>query len=189
MNEKRLEKQVLRQFLTNRRSELSSSFEKKNNIHIHIQPLIETIKNVSVGTYMSFRNELNTKKLNEYLFKRDINLALPVIDFKKKEISFFRFGHNTKLIKNNYSILEPENKNELIFPKIILIPLLGYSLSGYRIGYGGGYYDKYLSKHSKSGLIKIGTAFTFQEVDQIPIEGHDQRLDWILTEKHLYKVQ
>ena len=56
------------------------------------------------------------------------------------------------------------------------------------MGYGGGYYDKYLSKNGISDVKKIGIAFSFQEVEEIPVEDHDERLDWILTEKHLYKV-
>ena len=67
--------------------------------------------------------------------------------------------------------------------------LLGYSKSGFRLGYGGGYYDKYLSKNGIGDVKKIGIAFSFQEVEEIPVEDHDERLDWILTEKHLYKVQ
>ena len=99
------------------------------------------------------------------------------------------YQKNTELIENKFSILEPKNKDKVKFPKIILIPLLGYSKSGFRLGYGGGYYDKYLSKNGIGDVKKIGIAFSFQEVEEIPVEDHDERLDWILTEKHLYKVQ
>ena len=183
------EKEALRKFLTNRRSEMSQFFESKNNLHTHIQPLINEIKNKFVGTYISFRNELDTKKLNQYLLEKGLKLALPAIDFENKEINFFMYDKDTELIENKFSILEPKNKDEVIFPKIIFIPLLGYSKSGFRLGYGGGYYDKYLSKNGIGDVKKIGIAFSFQEVEEIPVEDHDERLDWILTEKHLYKVQ
>ena len=147
------------------------------------------IENEYIGTYISFRDELDTKKLNQYLLERELNLALPAIDFQTKEINFFMYHKNTELIENKFSILEPKNKDKVIFPKIILIPLLGYSKSGFRLGYGGGYYDKYLSKNGIGDVKKIGIAFSFQEVEEIPVEDHDERLDWILTEKHLYKVQ
>ena len=183
------EKEALRKFLINRRSELGPSIDFQNNILNNIKPLIEEIENEYIGTYISFRNELDTKKLNQYLLERELNLALPVIDFKTKEINFFIYQKDTELIKNKFSILEPKNKGEVIFPKIIFIPLLGYSKSGFRLGYGGGYYDKYLSKNSIDEVKKIGVAYSFQEVEEIPVEDHDERLDWILTEKHLYKVQ
>ena len=183
------EKKVLRKFLINRRSELGPSIDFQSNILNNIKPLIEEIENEYIGTYISFRDELDTKKLNQYLLERELNLALPAIDFQTKEINFFMYNKNTELIENKFSILEPKNKDKVIFPKIILIPLLGYSKSGFRLGYGGGYYDKYLSKNGIGDVKKIGIAFSFQEVEEIPVEDHDERLDWILTEKHLYKVQ
>ena len=183
------EKEALRKFLINRRSELGPSKDFQSNILNNIKPLIEEIENEYIGTYLSFRDELDTKKLNQYLLERELNLALPAIDFQTKEINFFMYDKNTELIENKFSILEPKYKDKVIFPKIILIPLLGYSKSGFRLGYGGGYYDKYLSKNGIGDVKKIGIAFSFQEVEEIPVEDHDERLDWILTEKHLYKVQ
>ena len=183
------EKEALRKFLINRRSELGPSIDFQSNILNNIKPIIEEIENEYIGTYISFRDELDTKKLNQYLLERELNLALPAIDFQTKEINFFMYHKNTELIENKFSILEPKNKDKVIFPKIILIPLLGYSKSGFRLGYGGGYYDKYLSKNDIGDVKKIGIAFSFQEVEEIPVEDHDERLDWILTEKHLYKVQ
>ena len=183
------EKEALRKFLINRRSELGPSIDFQSNILNNIKPLIEEIENEYIGTYISFRDELDTKKLNQYLLERELNLALPAIDFQTKEINFFMYHKNTELKENKFSILEPKNKDKVIFPKIILIPLLGYSKSGFRLGYGGGYYDKYLSKNGIGDVKKIGIAFSFQEVKEIPVEDHDERLDWILTEKHLYKVQ
>ena len=183
------EKEALRKFLINRRSELGPSIDFQSNILNNIKPLIEEIENEYIGTYISFRDELDTKKLNQYLLERELNLALPAIDFQTKEINFFMYDKNTELIENKFSILEPKNKDKVVFPKIILIPLLGYSKSGFRLGYGGGYYDKYLSKNGIGDVKKIGIAFSFQEVEEIPVEDHDERLDWILTEKHLYKVQ
>ena len=184
-----IEKEALRKFLINRRSELGPLIDFQSNILNNIKPLIEEIENEYIGTYISFRDELDTKKLNQYLLERELNLALPAIDFQTKEINFFMYHNNTELIENKFSILEPKNKDKVIFPKIILIPLLGYSKSGFRLGYGGGYYDKYLSKNGIGDVKKIGIAFSFQEVAEIPVEDHDERLDWILTEKHLYKVQ
>ena len=183
------EKEALRKFLISRRSELGPSIDFQSNILNNIKPLIEEIENEYIGTYISFRDELDTKKLNQYLLERGLNLALPAIDFQTEEINFFMYHKNTELIENKFSILEPKNKDKVIFPKIILIPLLGYSKSGFRLGYGGGYYDKYLSKNGIGDVKKIGIAFSFQEVEEIPVEDHDERLDWILTEKHLYKVQ
>ena len=69
------EKEALRKFLINRRSELGLTIDFQNNILNNVMPLIEEIENEFIGTYISFRNELDTKKLNQYFFEREINLA------------------------------------------------------------------------------------------------------------------
>ena len=69
------EKKALRKFLINRRSELGPSIDFQNNIIDNIKPLIEKTENEFIGTYISFRDELDTKKLNQYLLERKLNLA------------------------------------------------------------------------------------------------------------------
>ena len=76
------------------------------------------------------------------------------------------------------------NRNfEIIFPKLVLVPLLAFNESGFRLGYGGGFYDKYFSSQEEKDIIKVGLGFSFQNIYEIPIEGHDQKLDWILKNK------
>ena len=78
----------------------------------------------------------------------------------------------------------------MVTPSIIIVPLVAFSLGGYRLGYGGGYYDRYIEKNLENkDLIIIGLGFSFQKYDELPNENHDQKLNWILTEKYLYKVE
>ena len=73
---------------------------------------------------------------------------------------------------------------------MIIVPLVGFSMSGYRLGYGGGYYDRFMDKKNNSDkIISVGFGYSFQEMNDLPVESHDQKLDWILTEKYLYKVK
>ncbi len=122
------------------------------------------------------------------MIEKNINICLPKINSQSKEINFFKFSTGTKLIKNKYNILEPAVTNEIIFPKLVLVPLLAFNESGFRLGYGGGFYDKYFSSQEEKDIIKVGLGFSFQKANQIPIESHDQKLDWILTESYLYKA-
>ena len=100
------EKEALRKFLINRRSELGPSIDFQSNILNNIKPLIEEIENEYIGTYISFRDELDTKKLNQYLLERELNLALPAIDFQTKEINFFMYHTNTELKENKFFLFE-----------------------------------------------------------------------------------
>ena len=187
-SERHLEKKIIRKFLINRRKQLSGDYEKKNMSHVHLRPLLNNINSDYVGSYVDYNFELSTNSLNKYLIEKNINICLPKINSQSKEINFFKFSAGTKLIKNKYNILEPEVTNEIIFPKLVLVPLLAFNESGFRLGYGGGFYDKYFSSQEEKDIIKVGLGFSFQKANQIPIESHDQKLDWILTESYLYKA-
>tara|TARA_B100000475_G_C14990877_1_gene312203 strand:- start:396 stop:971 length:576 start_codon:yes stop_codon:yes gene_type:complete len=187
-SERHLEKKIIRKFLINRRKQLSGDYEKKNMSHVHLRPLLNNINSDYVGSYVDYNFELSTNFLNKYLIEKNINICLPKINSQSKEINFFKFSTGTKLIKNKYNILEPEVTNEIIFPKLVLVPLLAFNESGFRLGYGGGFYDKYFSSQEEKDIIKVGLGFSFQKANQIPIESHDQKLDWILTESYLYKA-
>lgn len=187
-SERHLEKKIIRKFLINRRKQLSGDYEKKNMSHVHLRPLLNNINSDYVGSYVDYNFELSTNSLNKHLIEKNINICLPKINSQSKEINFFKFSTGTKLIKNKYNILEPEVTNEIIFPKLVLVPLLAFNESGFRLGYGGGFYDKYFSSQEEKDIIKVGLGFSFQKANQIPIESHDQKLDWILTESYLYKA-
>ena len=187
-SERHLEKKIIRKFLINRRKQLSGDYEKKNMSHVHLRPLLNNINSDYVGSYADYNFELSTNSINQYLIEKNINICLPKINSQSKEINFYKFSTGTKLIKNKYNILEPEVTNEIIFPKLVLVPLLAFNESGFRLGYGGGFYDKYFSSQEEKDIIKVGLGFSFQKANQIPIESHDQKLDWILTESYLYKA-
>ena len=186
--EHHLEKKILRKFLINRRKHLSRDYEEKNMSHVHLRPLLNNMNSDYVGSYIDYNSELSTNAIHKYLIEKNLNICLPKIDYQTNEINFFKYSTGTKLIKNKYNILEPEITNEIIFPKLVLVPLLAFNESGFRLGYGGGFYDKYFSFQEEKEIIKVGLGFSFQNVYEIPIESHDQKLDWILTESYLYKV-
>ena len=186
--EHHLEKKILRKFLINRRKHLSRDYEEKNMSHVHLRPLLNNMNSDYVGSYIDYNSELSTNAIHKYLIEKNLNICLPKIDYQTNEINFFKYSTGTKLIKNKYNILEPEITNEIIFPKLVLVPLLAFNESGFRLGYGGGFYDKYFSSQEEKDIIKVGLGFSFQKANQIPIESHDQKLDWILTESYLYKA-
>ena len=183
------EKQNIRKFLIDRRNELSSEYEVKNNSHIHIKTLLEDIGKCKIGSYFPFRNEISTKLIHELLFSLEFEISLPCVNDEDQNLIFRNWKTNDDLVKNKYSILQPKDDAIEDYPVMIIVPLVGFSMSGYRLGYGGGYYDRFIDAKNKSGkIITVGFGYTFQEVNDLPIESHDQKLNWILTEKYLYKV-
>ena len=96
----------------------------------------------------------------------------------------------TKLIPGKFGVMEPKYLSKDLFPEIILTPCLAFDKNGFRLGYGGGYYDKNFSyfKSMNHKFISIAVAFDDQKVDEVVHDSLDQKINYILTEKKLYKV-
>ena len=110
---------------------------------------------------------------------------MPVIG-SKFVMNFFSWDLNDPLYVNKYGIPEPKSKM-IVTPSILLIPMVAFDKKLNRLGYGGGYYDRFLKKYEKKNIIKIGLAISCQEVKKVPSNSFDKRMDYILTEKKLYK--
>ena len=98
-------------------------------------------------------------------------------------MNFFKWSLNEPLILNKYGIPEPTS-NYVKYPNILLVPLVAYDDNFNRIGYGGGFCDRYIKKIKKrKKIITIGLAYSFQKVKKIPTNKHDIKLDYIINEK------
>ena len=114
------------------------------------------------------------------------NLLLPVIE-ETNTMNFFPWKKNEVLIINKYGMLEPI-KSKPIIPNIMLVPLLTFDKKKFRLGYGKGFYDRYLNKYLRTfkNILTVGVAFSFQKYHKLPINDKDVKLDYILTEKGMY---
>ncbi|TAE32789.1 MAG: 5-formyltetrahydrofolate cyclo-ligase [Alphaproteobacteria bacterium] len=90
---------------------------------------------------------------------------------------------NHTLVEGAFGVMQPPSESVQVIPHVCIVPLLGFDRRGARLGYGKGYYDQYLARHPQ--IIPIGVAFSCQEVHNIPVEAHDQRLHHIITEKEV----
>ena len=100
-------------------------------------------------------------------------------------MDFKHWSTNDPLIINKYGIPEPTSK-KTVYPNVIFVPLVAYDKNLNRIGYGGGFYDRYIEKlKKKKKIIKIGLAYSFQEIKKIPFNTHDKKLDFIITDKKI----
>jgi 5-formyltetrahydrofolate cyclo-ligase len=110
-------------------------------------------------------------------------LALPAMQGKGKPLLMRSWRIGEPLLAGTWGIREPAPNKAEVAPEIVLVPLLAFDKRGYRLGYGGGYYDRTLQalRERDKGLLAIGIAFDEQEVEAVPHDGYDQRLDWVLT--------
>jgi 5-formyltetrahydrofolate cyclo-ligase len=167
--------------------------KKKNrkNIKFSFLKIFKEIKkNVSkkkiIGGYYPVNFEIDILDFLEKLEIKGLQLCLPVVK-KNNEMNFYSWSIKNLLKLNKYGIPEPEQIKK-VFPDIILVPLVAFDSRLYRIGYGGGYYDRYIEKLSnKKNLLKIGIAHSCQKINRVPTNRYDKKLDIIITEKYVLK--
>ena len=185
-------KNQLRTIYKEKRKEISSKdIEKFNDlILINFQKInLHFIK--CIHTYLSSLKlrEPDTSKMIQYLqFKNPgLKVVVPKIDIHSGKMHHFHFDETAELINNAYGIDEPDSGNKVAEQEIdlALVPLLAFDRNGFRVGYGKGYYDKFLSKCRKD-TIKIGLSF-FEPVDEIEdINQFDISLNYCITPQQLF---
>lgn len=144
--------------------------------------VVKPAEGAVVATYAPVGSELSVEKLNRALGYSGYKLCLPCIG--DDGLVFREWGINTEMTTNKFGISEPNQKSEIRNPKYIIIPVLGFNAKKYRIGYGGGYYDRTLKN---SDALKVGVAYAAQEVTEDFQEAHDVPLDMIITEEKIFK--
>ena len=143
-----------------------------------------------IGGIWPLPGEIDTRPLLAALHAQGHSLALPCTPRKGKPLIFREWSPIDHLKAGPYGTREPYPVKSEVFPTLVLVPLLGFTNLGERLGYGGGYYDRTLaalrSYHQKDGteIFACGVAFAAQEAAYIPVDEHDMLLDGILTERY-----
>ena len=160
----------------------------KKNLEINFSFLIKILKkykytNKVIGGYYPYNCEVNVIKILEKFEKQNYQICLPKIK-KDNQMDFFQWSNKHPLQVNKFGIPEPTT-NKIIFPSILLVPLVAFDKHLNRIGYGGGFYDRYIKKiQKKKNILTIGLAYSFQKVAEIPTNKYDMKLNYIATEKN-----
>ena len=141
-----------------------------------------------VSSFISINTEISTSELNNYILKKNKILCLPTIFKKDYHLVFRDFINNDDLIEGFMKIKEPPINSEIVIPELIFVPCLAFDNFGFRLGYGGGYYDRTFSflKNNKRKFISVGYAFDGQKVTEVPKDKFDIKLDYVITEKKIY---
>ena len=141
-----------------------------------------------ISSFVSINTEISTKKLNDFILKKNKVLCFPVVTKENSHLIFRKFTSNEEMVNGFMNIKEPSIKNQIMIPEILFVPCLAFDSYGYRLGYGGGYYDKtfsYLHK-IKRQFTSIGYAFDDQKVSDLPKDRFDMKLDYVITEKNIF---
>ena len=144
--------------------------------------LKKRLKEKILGGYYPYNYEVNVMNILEKFEKQNYIISLPKIK-KNSQMDFFNWSTNDPMMINKYGIPEPIS-NQIKYPDILLVPLVAFDKNLNRVGYGGGFYDRYIKKIKKiKKVITIGLAYSFQKVKKISVNKYDIKLDYIITEK------
>jgi 5-formyltetrahydrofolate cyclo-ligase len=145
--------------------------------------------NAVVAGYWPMNDEMNPVPLLKRLIKNGVQCALPAVVGKGKPLEFRAWEPDSDLEDGPFGTFHPPASAAVTSPGILLLPLLAFDASGYRLGYGGGYYDRTLEdmKSPVSTVLAVGIAYQAQQIDAVPHSALDQRLDWVVTENSTHQ--
>ena len=136
-----------------------------------------------VSGYWPIRDEADPRGLMASLAMSGHPLALPRVAARAAPLAFHRWTPGDATLIDMFGLTEPLASAAVVAPSVLLVPLLAFDAAGYRLGYGGGYYDRTLAELRASGdVFAVGVAYAGQEVAEVPHHDYDQRLDMIVTE-------
>ena len=190
MSEAILTKQELRKIFLDKRKNISNHYAQKvsNKVTKHFNSIIDNYSISVVAGFYPFRNEINTLPLLKVFISNGYKTCLPVTPLDDKILQFREWTPKINLVRGKYGIFEPNQDCDKVEPDMLLVPLLAFDEAGYRLGYGGGYYDQTLRKliSTKKNITSIGVAFKIQRYKKLPIDTFDISLDAVIDEDGLF---
>jgi len=185
-----MEKALLRKMYSQKRAALSENEMESLSLNIANKCLelpIWNYSNYHIFLSIPEKGEINTEYLLHILQGKDKNLIVPKTNLETQTLSHYLLTDNTTLKENKWGI--PEPVDGIPFPEgkieIAFVPLLAFDKKGNRVGYGKGFYDKFLSLTNEKTL-KIGLSFFEAEENEIPIEVTDVPLNFCVTPEKIY---
>jgi 5-formyltetrahydrofolate cyclo-ligase len=140
--------------------------------------------------FMPLKSEINPLPLLRRLARQGARLALPVVAGRGRPLIMREWNWGEPLSPGIWGIREPAPEAAEVEPDVLLVPLLAFDRAGYRLGYGGGYYDRTIAQlRARKAVIAVGLAFAALEVSAVPATPRDARLDLVLTEREVIDLR
>lgn len=141
-----------------------------------------------VAGYMPIRTEISPLAAMAALHARGVAICVPVIIAEAQPLKFSRWTPDGPMRDGPFGAKVPEI-DEFLLPDVLITPLVAFDTSGFRLGYGGGFYDRsFVELRRHHPVTAIGLAYSAQELPAVPTESTDQRLDLIVTENGICRI-
>ena len=146
-------------------------------------------KSKNIFIYIGFGSEINTSIYIKEFLEMGKNIYVPRVKKGSRIMEAIKIDNLEDLTENKYGILEPSDEKKAVSGEIldlIILPGVAFDEKGSRLGYGGGFYDIFLQNNAKD-VIKVALAYEFQILDSIPLEDHDIKANYLITDKKSIK--
>jgi 5-formyltetrahydrofolate cyclo-ligase len=172
-----------------RRAAPSDAPDAGRRVRDHFLGALRVPAGIPVSAYWPLEEELDPRPLFLELHHRGHPVGLPVILGKGRPLLFRRWHPEAALVRGAFRVMTPPADAPELVPTLLLVPLLAFDRAGYRLGYGGGFYDRTIAGLRAAGdVLAVGVAFAAQEVAAVPSDDTDQPLDWIVTDREAIEV-
>ena len=181
----KIKKKLRKKFLSLRQNKyFDVPYEKFSPLINYIKKKYKSKKKVYIAIYYPSNYEINLLNIFNNLNEKRLITLLPIVN-KNGLLNFVQWDYQDIMIVNKYGIPEPLHTKKPFLPNVVLAPLIAFDKHNNRLGYGKGYYDKYLNKLTKSDkkIEAIGIGFSFQQYEKLPTNEFDFNLDNIFTDK------
>jgi 5-formyltetrahydrofolate cyclo-ligase len=146
----------------------------------HLAEVLRVHAGKPLSGYMPMRTEIDPLPA---MATHDGPVGVPVILARAAPLQFRAWSPQAAMVAGEFGALIPA-EGDWVVPQVLIVPLLAWDRRGYRLGYGGGFYDRTLEGlRARGPVVAIGFAFAAQEVEAVPVDATDQRLDMVVTER------
>lgn len=189
-----MEKKEIRRQILKIRDKLDEKYQKEadEKISQRLLSLAQYQEASWIFAFVSYKSEVDTKNIITTAIKQKKKVAIPKV-LSDGYMEFYEISSLKELVCGYQGILEPDiTKKEPVFIKeikeniLMLMPGAAFDRKCHRIGYGGGFYDRYLEKNSCEHMETIALAYQIQVIDEIPICAYDRNPSWVLTENEMF---
>jgi 5-formyltetrahydrofolate cyclo-ligase len=147
-------------------------------------PVVPTREQRIISGFYPYQSEIDVRPLLGKLAGEGWTTCLPIVIASGEPLAFRRWLPGEPTVAGMWGIPRPPDEAPEVLPDVLLVPMLAFDRAGFRLGYGGGFYDRTLAKlRARRPVLAIGVAYADQQIDAVPRNSHDQPLDYIMTEK------
>lgn len=157
-----------------------ASLSVRDHFLSHIKPGPDAC----IAGYWPLSGELDPIPLLTVLHENNCRIALPAVGGHTDPLLFRNWHPRMELVEGYSGTKQPPAAAGEIVPDVLIVPLIAFDRAGYRLGYGGGFYDRTLHHlRASKKILAVGLAYAVQQVPIVPHEGRDEKLDWVITEE------